>query len=309
MSQIILKIPRRKRKIQIIRSQDLINKEFEKNMARHTPEPEPEPEPEPIIDFMPEPEPEPEIELASRPTVFTEVFTISDSNQPIEISLKNIPEDSISLDIAVEQVQAAYDRGFDDGMEAARAALETTIAKQHDWIKRIDSVSDELRRHYTKEIHIFQDVLVDLAVMTAEHIISNAVAIDSNEVIAQARKAIAELNEDVVFKIIAHPDDVQILKEVKSTLVEDESVLKGTLISPDTNIQRGGCVLITSAGTIDARLDMQLKKIKTLLNETVKSGALREDFLAGGDTYNFDTEIQNYDDDSSVELKTETGDA
>ena len=91
---------------------------------------------------------------------------------------------------------------------------------------------------------------------------------DSNIVIDQCRKAINSLSNETIFKIHLHPDNIEILKNAKSKLVIDTSRLDNVALIADEGIDKIGCVLETSAGTIDARIKTQLEKTYTALLNT-----------------------------------------
>ncbi len=274
MQKIIVHIPRRKQKVRIIRTEDLINKELS-NLPVWDDEIEeiidiPEPEPEP----MPEPEPE---EPKPVRTVFTETFVISDSNQPIEISLKNIPqEESLPVSEVLIEVQSAYDRGFIDGQDSSGAAYESEISKYKDWIRRIDKLTNSLKNKFLLQIESLEKAIIPLSIMIAEHIIDEEIEVKKHIVINQVKKAINRIGDEEIFKIILHPDDIEILSEVKSELVSEPSKIRNVEISGDLTVEKGFCVLSTSAGIIDAKLINQINKIRNTLIDTINQPAVKE---------------------------------
>lgn len=265
MNTIIIKIPRKKKKVTVIRSEEAIRRELDGILLPEEPiqviEPEPEPEPEFDYNDLLEFEPEPEIEEI-HPTVFTEIFTISNTDKPIEIPLNNIPGDMVSLDAALIQIQAAYDRGFEHGHDAAKASMESEVDTYRDMMLNIEQVIAELRQQYTKEVRKFRDSVVNVAVMTAEHIIGAAVSQENDIVINQIKKSILELDEDRVFNIILNPKDLDSYKQAKGDLHSEFPNLHDSVFTTDSKIAPGGCKLETTAGNIDATIETQLKIIK-----------------------------------------------
>ena len=274
MQKIIVHIPRRKQKVRIIRTEDLINKEIS-NLPVWEDEVEdiidiPEPEPEPI------PEPEPEEPKPVR-TVFTETFVITESNQPIEISLQNIPqEESLPVSEVLIEVQSAYDRGFVDGQDSSNAAYQSEIGKYKDWIRRIDKLTNNLKNKFLHQLESLEKAIVPISIMVAEHIINEQIDSKSNIVINQVKKAIRQIGDEDIFKIILHPDDIEILSEVKSDLVSEPSKIRNVEISADASVEKGFCILNTSAGIIDARLSNQINKLRNTLIDTINQPSVKE---------------------------------
>jgi flagellar biosynthesis/type III secretory pathway protein FliH len=265
MSEIILKLPRRRNRVKIVRNSDEIDKFLDirstnlpsgyrkKGIAKVTENRLSE------SNF--------EEKLKTSKTIFTHKFVISESNQPFQISLSNIPLSSISLDEAKIEVQNAYDKGFLDGQEASSAAYQNEIKTHKEWIKSIDSVAKEIKTQYIKETELFQNAVVPVAIMIAEHILAREISKDNSIIIDQTKKAINSLYDDRIIRISVHPDDVAILSNVKSELLADKSKIAGVEITPDSSIKRGGCILHTDAGVIDARIKSQLEKIRDSLTD------------------------------------------
>lgn len=205
-------------------------------------------------------------ELAKK-VIFTEKFVISNSNQPLQISLKNIGEPTLSISEAKYEIQNAYDKGFSDGQEAASIAYQNEVEKYTHWIAEFDELSKKLRTEYSLNMHKLENAVVPVAVMIAKHILMREISNDSNIVIEQVRKAIKLTDEDSVVKIIVNPEDLEILNSVKSTLTSDKSVSENIEITSDSKISRGGCMLLTNVGIIDACIESQLQKIQENLSE------------------------------------------
>lgn len=268
MNKIILKIPPRKSKIKIIKNEELIRREFERKLleleALTQKEQEIPQEPEIIEEEQEEiVVPQPKI------TYFTETYTISDSNEPIEIDLRRLPDESIPVEEAAKEVQAAYDRGFADGQDSARAIYQAEIQLHTQWIKRFDKIAFELKKAFLKEQQKFNNALINLAIEISRQIIGFAAIESEKLVIEQINKVFSELKDEEVFKIELNPDDINVLKKVKSDIFNYFENNKIDIVSSQ-NLERGSCILHTSAGIIDGRLSKQLEHIHKALNEATE---------------------------------------
>jgi flagellar assembly protein FliH len=197
--------------------------------------------------------------------LFTEEYQISDSQEPISISLKNVKSETILLEQIKEEIQEAYNQGFADGQETTSATLQIQIIQHQQWLRNIDSVIKELRSEYSNSISELENSLIRLSIMVAEKIIEREVTSNSEIVIEEVRKAIRSLDNDIIFKIRVHPESLEILKMVKSNLITDSSRIENVIITADESVDLGGCILETSAGTVDARIKAQLERIEVSL--------------------------------------------
>jgi|YNPMSStandDraft_2_1061718.scaffolds.fasta_scaffold09686_2 flagellar assembly protein FliH len=268
MNKIILKIPPRKSKIKIIKNEELIRREFERKLleleALTQKEPEVAPESQIIEEVQEEiVVPQPKI------TYFTETYTISDSNEPIEIDLRRLPDESIPVEEAAKEVQAAYDRGFADGQDSARAIYQAEIQLHTQWIKRFDKIAFELKKAFLQEQQKFNDALIKLALEISRQIIGFT-AIESEKLVTeQINRVFSELKDEEIFKIELNPDDLDVLKNVKSNIINFTENNKIEVIA-NQSLERGSCLLHTSAGIIDGRISTQIKRIQQALIEAAE---------------------------------------
>lgn len=200
--------------------------------------------------------------------VFSQEFVFTNINKLVEIDLNKVVEPSLPIPIVKEEIQKSYDRGVQDGQIQAKATFQTEIEKYQEWIRSIESVTENFQNEYKNELKKIQSMVIDISTMVAKHLIGTEVLYNSDIVIDQVRKTIASLEDDKIFKLHLHPSDVDILTKVHSTLLPDEYDSKSIIITADTSVDRGGCLLETSAGFIDARISSQLEALGRNLKNT-----------------------------------------
>jgi flagellar biosynthesis/type III secretory pathway protein FliH len=66
-------------------------------------------------------------------------------------------------------------------------------------------------------------------------------------------------------KIRLNPQDMQFLKEMKPDFLKEFTVIKNVTFEEDGAIKRGGAVLETLAGEVDARLEQRFSEVKAAL--------------------------------------------
>jgi len=198
-------------------------------------------------------------------TIFYEERAAPIQSKPVQISLDKLNKNLVPLTEVQVEIQHAYDKGFDDARQMTRKTFEIELEKREHWIKNIDKLLINLRAKFVNELKKLDQNLVPLAIMVAEHILQREVTAHSDIVIEQAKKAIQAIHNDMVFKIHLHPYTLEILKNVKSSLVADNSKLENTLIVSNDEVDPGSCIIETSSGIIDASFKAQLEKIKKSL--------------------------------------------
>lgn len=267
MSEILLKISKNKKKISIINNIDIINSILGKTEVTI-----------PDIDI----EEETQTEFLEVKSHFTHKFVLKSTDKPIQISLDKLPKPSLPIEEVKIEIQAAYDKGFEDGKESSMIIYENEITNYKNRILSIENVIESLKQNYLLEINKFYNSLVDISTQVAGYIIDKEVEIDNSIILKIIKKGFDEIKDDKIFQIIVNPYDYETLKLAKSKIFTNESIAKNIELLSDNNIKRGGAVIITDAGTLDMKIETQLNKIKSILEEnlSIKQGIeLQNDLL------------------------------
>lgn len=260
MSEVILRLPKRRNRVKIISNPDNLEGLFSKKEQILTNE---------IVldeDLVAN---DAKLEFQETKTQFIHKFILNESKKPIQINLSKLPKPSISIEDARIEVQSAYDNGFKDGQEATIAIYESEINHFKDRVLSIESAIERLKKSYLKELKQFDEKLIDTAIGISEYVINKEVDSDKNIIINTIKRSLEELQDEKVFQIQINPLDYQMLSRLKSKLFTNQSLANSVEIISDSQIEEGGAILISSAGTIDARISSQLRKIKEILEDAL----------------------------------------
>jgi flagellar biosynthesis/type III secretory pathway protein FliH len=202
--------------------------------------------------------------------VFSQEFSFSGSNEPVEVLLKDLPTHFIPIDVADKQKKDSYEKGFTEGEEYAVNVYKNEIESYQHWIRNIENVIRELRAQVSFELSLLEESLPELAVLISEKIIEKEISENSRMVIEQVQRAIGALDNEIIFKIHLNPSDIEILESVKSTLVDDSSRIQDVQLVPNDSVEQGFCILETSVGKVDARRSSQVEIIKDVLTKALQ---------------------------------------
>jgi len=201
------------------------------------------------------------------PPVYYREVHFANYDEPVQLSLDKVEEDTVPLSLAAEEIQKAYENGLHDGQLTARATYKTEIQKYRAWIKRIDSVVETLVGKHKNELKKMQSSLIELSTMIAEHIILEEIDRDRSATVNIVQEVIQELEGERVFSVFLHPDDIDIIKSARSVLFKDLPDALNIKILPDSSLLPGSVVLETTAGIVDGRITSKLRNIEANLNE------------------------------------------
>jgi len=107
--------------------------------------------------------------------------------------------------------------------------------------------------------------VVKLALKVAERIIGAQIATDDETILKIVAKAVEQLRQSKELVIRANPSDVEVLRREKRKLLEHIGRLKDIAFRDDPAVSRGGCIIETENGTVDAQLDTQLALLERAL--------------------------------------------
>jgi type III secretion protein L len=110
--------------------------------------------------------------------------------------------------------------------------------------------------------------LVKLAIKIAERVIGAELQLGDEALLAIVAKAVDQLRQSKELVLRINPTDAEILRREKRKLLEYIGRLKDIGFKEDPHVARGGCVIETENGTVDAQLSTQLELLEhTLLGE------------------------------------------
>ena len=245
--------------VEIERSRNEAASEIEDPAEENSPEEHEEallPEEETLLEAEETSEPE-EAEDESRP------FDLA------EVSLEELlqhPEISARL---AHLEQEAYEKGFaqgqKDGEELGRRQYETLANRLKDILKSLDEAVSE-------HVLTLEPQLFSLLKVMVEKLVLKEVSTSPEVIKTCLREALGHVVEQTQVKIHLHPDDVEFLEEVLGELREEFARIRDFEILSDPNLSRGGCLLETEFGLIDATLDRRWREIFAKLeDESTKS--------------------------------------
>lgn len=157
---------------------------------------------------------------------------------------------------------AARAEGHEEGIELGRAAVDVEMTEMVATLRGlVTSARDE--RHAI--IDSAEGELVTLATSIAERVVHQHLAVEPNTVLENVRSVLTRLVSREVVTLRVHPADLAVMREHRDTLVASNDVERLRVIE-DQRVDRGGVVLETESGTLDAKIGTQLREARKALH-------------------------------------------
>ncbi len=123
--------------------------------------------------------------------------------------------------------------------------------------------------------------LVDLAFAVAQRVLARVVERDREAVVEIAARALEAARQRTDVRLRVHPDDLAALRDAEPWLLDRLARAGCIALLGDPAVGRGGVVVETEAGWVDARLATQLEGLRRALGEAVAPAAVRFDGTPG----------------------------
>jgi len=178
--------------------------------------------------------------------------------------------------------QQAYCRGFGDGerkghelgeqagLESAMQKLESLLTGGHKLLCELG----ELHRQTCRDV---EADLVQLALAVARKIVGRDVSLGPDAVTRIIREALTRVEHAGRITIKLNPADLELLADIKPQLLSGLPEAGRAVFEADEGIARGGCLIETDEGEVDARIERQFQVVEEAFRtELDKEAARRE---------------------------------
>jgi len=157
---------------------------------------------------------------------------------------------------------AARAEGHANGLEAGLAEGRAQLAAA---LSALESAHAEVvvLREATAEA-VERDA-VELAVLLAEKIVAGTLDADPDRVLDVVRGALRRLSERRRVTVLVHPDDLELVHSASAGFAAELGGIEHCEVQAERRLVRGGAVVRTDEGQIDASIDTQLARARELV--------------------------------------------
>jgi len=178
--------------------------------------------------------------------------------------------------------QQAYCRGFGDGERKGhelgeKAGLESAMQKLESLLTGCHKLIGELGELHRQTCRDVEADLVQLALAVARKIVGRDVSLGPDAVTRIIREALTRVEHAGRITIKLNPADLELLADIKPQLLSGLPEAGRAVFEADEGIARGGCLIETDGGEVDARIERQFQVVEEAFRaELDKETARRE---------------------------------
>jgi flagellar assembly protein FliH len=163
-----------------------------------------------------------------------------------------------------EATEQGFEEGHRAGSEAARKEVETDTAERH---KQLDDLCEMMGKEFRDHLEsAVQDSVVEVVLAAAGKFIGDKMA-DRDSIVAIVDNMTQNIEASHGIRVRVSPVDFEFLNSDDWAPPKRKGGPK-LEFAPDERIELGGCIIETTHGELDARLETQLRRLKEVLVET-----------------------------------------
>jgi type III secretion protein L len=171
--------------------------------------------------------------------------------------LKEVKQEAIEYkkNVALEcetLKEEGFKKGFDEGLEK----LNVLILKLDSDIKKFE---EELKKQ-----------ILPIALKAAKKILGDELKLHPDRIVDIVLQALKPVTQHHKIKIYANKEDIEILEKKKTQIKKILEQAKIFSIEERDDIEKGGCIIETEAGIINAQLENQWKALEIAFEKFMK---------------------------------------
>lgn len=183
-----------------------------------------------------------------------------DAEQIIERSKLEVERMVKEAEMRVAEIEhEAYQKGYDAGREVGFKKGQSEVRRLIDRLGMIVGQAIDVREEI---IAASEKQMVDMILMVARKVIKDEVVERKEVVLNNIREALRRIKDRDRVNIRVNFADLELTTAHKDELIRMMESLRKVNIYEDSRVDRGGCIIETDVGSIDARISTQLKEIE-----------------------------------------------
>jgi flagellar assembly protein FliH len=157
--------------------------------------------------------------------------------------------------------QAAFERGLAEG---ERRLGEQLLHQRTELLELQNGVLAALREAVPQVVRQSESTLIQLALEVARKLVGD-LPVSAEMVEAAVRSALSQVKESAEFHVYLHADDLALLQKCNSPVLLPGPGNEAVRFTVSPEVARGGCLVQTRFGVIDASRETKLELIRQSL--------------------------------------------
>ena len=180
--------------------------------------------------------------------------------EPVAVPVAPADQAAAVLDVLAEARaeadalrDAARAEGYDSGRAEAMATLEPALSA-------LGAAVEAIRADQVTAAEALERRAVDLGLALASKILAGTLAAEPERVVDAVQGALRGIVERERITVLVHPDDMEMVSEAIEGVKASLGGIEHCVVEAERRVSRGGCVVRTPVGDVDARVETKLER-------------------------------------------------
>jgi len=188
---------------------------------------------------------------------------------PAAVAAPSQPEEPARPAISEQDLAAVREQarreGFEAGLKEGRQKLESSAEALAAALTEASGLRASILEHSRQD-------MLRLVLTIAEQILQRQFQHDPQAILPVVDRALQSALHADHLTLRVNPEDLAVVSENKPLFLAGIAGLKNLSIEADAEVSRGGCLVESALGDVDAQLETQLESIRQALDETLGAG-------------------------------------
>ncbi|MEV3041448.1 FliH/SctL family protein [Paenibacillus larvae] len=168
----------------------------------------------------------------------------------------------------IELIEELKDQGYEEGFrKGSHEALDKVREEHAGMLAEARTILEQSYQLKERIIQESEPFLIDLSCSIAEKIIQHQLTLSPEWVKEMIQGVLSRRREKGTITLCVSPKHFAYIQDAREELLTSIDSLAELEILPDPAVKDHGCVIRSTFGSIDARIDTQLKEIKHALRQ------------------------------------------
>lgn len=162
--------------------------------------------------------------------------------------------------IVSEARQEGFEQGSQEGYEKGSAEVDRLIERMHKILEAVMQRREEILADTESQI-------VELVILMARKVIKILSENQKNVIMANTVAALRKVKTRGNVTLRVNIEDVKLATAHASEFIQHVENVQGITVQEDSSVEKGGCIVETDFGAIDARISSQLTELENKILE------------------------------------------
>ncbi len=162
--------------------------------------------------------------------------------------------------IVADARQEGFDQGSSEGYDKGKAEVERLIERMHKVLEAVMQRREEILQDTETQI-------VELVILMARKVIKILSENQKNVIMANTVAALRKVKTRGNVTLRVNIEDVKLTTQHAEEFIQHVENVQGITVQEDSAVEKGGCIVETDFGAIDARISSQLTELENKILE------------------------------------------